>query len=79
MMTIEKSDSFWTKNRVLTVFKEFHVRVERHIGRKWKAVQADNGGEYRGQLEEYYRLKGIRLEFTLPKMLKLKEFAKRMN
>ena len=51
-----------TKDQVLSVFKELHARVERETGRKLKAVRADNGGEYRGQFEEYCRSKGIRLE-----------------
>ena len=50
-----------TKDHVLSVFKELHVRVKRQTDRKLKAVRADNRGEYRGQFEEYYRLKGIRL------------------
>ena len=58
-----------TKNKVLSVFKELHAREERESGRKLKAVRADNRGEYRGQFEEYYRSKGIRLEFTVPKTL----------
>ena len=34
------------KDEVLSVFKEFHARVERETSRKRKAVQADNGGQY---------------------------------
>ena len=37
-----------TKDQVLSIFKELHARVEREIGRKLKAVRADNGGEYWG-------------------------------
>ena len=33
-----------TKGEVLTVFKEFHVRVERETDRKLKVVRADNEG-----------------------------------
>ena len=36
-----------TKDQVLDTFKELHVRIERELGRKLKAVRADNGGEYR--------------------------------
>ena len=43
-----------------------------------KAVQVDNGGEYRGQFEEYCRSKGIRFEFTMPKTLELNGLGKRM-
>ena len=68
-----------TKDQVLSVFKELHARVERESGRKLKAVRADNGGEYRGQFEEYCRSKGIRLEFTVSKMLELNGLAERMN
>ena len=42
-----------TKDQVLSVFKEFQARVERETGRKQKAIQVDNGGEYRGPFEEY--------------------------
>ena len=55
------------------------MRVEREIVRKLKAVRADNGGEYRGQFDEYYRSKGIRLEYTVPKMPKWNGLAERMN
>ena len=68
-----------TKDQVLSVFKELHARVERETGRKLKAIRADNGGEYRGQFEEYYRSKGIRLEFTIPKTPELNRPAERMN
>ena len=63
----------------VSVFKELHARVERETDRKLKAVQADNGGEYRGQFEEYCRSKGIRLEFTVPKTPELNGLAERMN
>ena len=68
-----------TKDQVLSVFKEFHARVERETGRKLKAVRADNRGEYRGQFEEYCRLMGIRLEYTVPKTPELNGLAQRMN
>ena len=55
------------------------VRVEREIGRKLKAAWADNGGEYQGQFEEYYRSKGIRLEYTVAKMPEPNGLAERMN
>ena len=35
-----------TKDQVLSVFKEFHGRVERETDRKLKAIRADNGKEY---------------------------------
>ena len=53
--------------------------MERETGQKLKAVRADNGGEYRGQFEEYCRSKGIRLEFTVPKTPELNGLAERMN
>ena len=54
-----------TKDQVLDAFKELHARLERETGRKLKAVRADNGGEYRGQFENYCKLHGIRLERTI--------------
>ena len=68
-----------TKDQVLSVFKELHARVERESSWKLKVVRADNGGEYRGQFEEYCRSKGIRLEFTVLKTLELNGLAERMN
>ena len=67
------------KDQVLSVCKEFHARVERETGRKLKAVQANNGGEYRGQFEEYCRSKGIQLEYTKTRTPELNGLAKRMN
>ena len=67
------------RERVLSVFKELHARVERETGRKLKAVREDNGGEYRGQFQEYCRSKRIQLEFTVPKTPELNGLAERMN
>ena len=64
---------------VLGVFKEFQARVEREINRKLKAVWTDNGGEYRGQFEEYCQMQGIWLEYIVLKTPKLNGMAKRMN
>ena len=55
------------KDQVLSVFKEFHAKAKRETGWKPKVVRADNGGEYRGQFEEYCRSKGIQLEYTVSK------------
>ena len=68
-----------TKDQVLSVFKEFHARVERETSRKLKAVRADNGAEYQGQFEEYCWKKGIRLEYTVPKTPELNGLAERKN
>ena len=40
-----------SKDQVLDVFKDFHVKVERQTGKQLKYVKADNGGEYRGPFE----------------------------
>ena len=68
-----------TKDQVLSVFKELHVRVEREIGRKLKAIWVENRGEYQGQFEEYCWSKGIRLEFTVLKTPELNRLAEMMN
>ena len=65
-----------TKDRVVTAFKEFQARVEREIGRKLKVVRADNGGEYRGPFESYYKSQGIKLEKTVPKTPQLKRLQR---
>ena len=68
-----------TEDQVFSVFKDFHVRLERETGWKLKAIRADNGGEYQGQFEEYCRSKGIRLKFTVRKTPELNGLAERMN
>ena len=40
-----------SKDHVLDVFKDFHVKIERQTGKQLKYVKADNGGEYRGPFE----------------------------
>ena len=44
-----------SKNQEPDVFKEFHVSVKRETDRKLKYVRANNGGEYKGPFENYYR------------------------
>jgi transposase InsO family protein len=68
-----------SKDQVLSVFKEFHARVERESGQKLKAVRTDNGGEYRGQFEMYCKIQGIKLQYTVPKTPELNGLAERMN
>jgi transposase InsO family protein len=68
-----------TKNQVLDMFKVFHIKVERETEKQLKCVRADNGGEYRGPFEEYYRSHGIRLEKTVPKTPQHNGVAERMN
>ena len=68
-----------SKDRVLDVFKYFHVKVERQTGKQLKSVRVDNGGEYRGPFEQYYRSHGIRLEKTVPKTSQQNGVAERMN
>ena len=48
-----------TKDHVLDAFIELHAKLEREVGRKLKAVRADNGGECRGLFESYCKLHGI--------------------
>jgi len=42
-----------TKDQVLEKFKEFHVLVERQLGKKLKRICTDNGGEYCGPFDVY--------------------------
>ena len=68
-----------SKYQVLDVFKDFHVKVERQTSKQLKSVKADNGGEYRGQFEQYCRSHGIKLEKTVLKTPQQNGVAKRMN
>ena len=44
-----------------------------------KAVRANNGGEYRGPLESYCKLLGIKIEKTPAKTLEFNGVTERMN
>ena len=56
-----------SKDQVLDVFKDFHVKVERQIGKQLKSVRVDNGGEYWGSFQQYCRSHDIRLDKMIPK------------
>ena len=68
-----------TKDQVVDVFKEFHVRVERETGQKLKCIRSDNGGEYMGSLDSYCKKQGIRHEVTVPGTPQHNAVAERMN
>ena len=68
-----------SKDQVLDVFKDFHVKVERQIGKQLKSVRVDNDGEYKGPFEQYYRSHEIRLEKIVPKTLQQNSVVERMN
>ena len=68
-----------SKDQVLDVSKDFHVKVERQTDKQLKYVRADNGDEYRGPFEQYCRSHGIRLEKTVPKTPQQNGVAERMN
>ena len=56
-----------TKGQVLQNFKEFHASVEQEIGRKLKCLRLNNGGEYRGLFEAYYKADEVQHEKVPPK------------
>ncbi|GMH04123.1 hypothetical protein Nepgr_005962 [Nepenthes gracilis] len=68
-----------TKDQVAGTFQQFHVLVERETGRRLKAVQSDNGGEYIGTFDAYCRAHSIRHQKTPPKTPQLNGVAERMN
>ena len=68
-----------SKDQVLSVFKEFHVRAEREFGQKLKVVRTSNGGEYRSQFEMYCKTQCIKLEYTMIKTPELNGLVERMN
>ena len=58
-----------SKDQVLDVFKDFHVKVERQIGKQLKSVRAYNGGEYRGLFRNIAKVmvSGLRRWFLRPR------------
>jgi len=51
-----------SKYRVFDVFKHLHEGVETETGRLLKYVRVDNGSEYKGPFEQYYKEHDIKLE-----------------
>ena len=75
---------FWafvlkTKDQVMSDFKQFHARAKKESGQKLKAVQTDNGSEYKIQFEMYCKTQGIKLDYTVLKTHELNGLAERMN
>ena len=50
---------------MLSVIKEFQARVERESEQKLKVVRTNNGGEFRGQFEQYCKSCGIKMLNTV--------------
>jgi 5'-3' exoribonuclease 2 len=46
---------FKTKDQVLSLFKQFPVSVERETEKKIKCLRTDNGGEYIGPFDAYFK------------------------
>lgn len=68
-----------TKDQVLEVSKEFHAHVEMETDYRLKCFSANNGGEYHGPFDLYYRSHYIRLEKTPQKIHRLNRVTERMN
>ncbi|GAA0185895.1 transmembrane signal receptor [Lithospermum erythrorhizon] len=68
-----------SKDQVCDVFKQFHVMVERECGKLMKCIRTDNGGEYIGSFDQYYKLNGIRHEQTVPNTPQYNGVSERMN
>ncbi|GJY74723.1 retrovirus-related pol polyprotein from transposon TNT 1-94 [Tanacetum coccineum] len=60
-------------------FKQFHCFSERQTGKKLKCIRSDNGGEYIGPFDAYYREHRIQHQKTPPKTPQLNGLAERMN
>ena len=68
-----------SKDEVLYVFKQFQALSEIQTGKKVKYIRTDNGGEYIGSFDDYFRLQEIRHQKTPPKTPQLNSLAERMN
>ena len=64
---------------VFEVFKSFQASVERETGKKLTYIHAKNGGEYRGQFEQYCRDHGVRFLRSVPKTPQHNGVVERMN
>ncbi|KAG8926805.1 hypothetical protein FRC01_008347 [Tulasnella sp. 417] len=67
------------KSGVFEAFKHYHARAEKHTDATLKAVQTDNGGEYKGDFERYCTSHGIHHRRTTPYTPEQNGVAERMN
>eukprot|EP00253_Pinus_taeda_P026191 PITA_26191 len=68
------------KDQTLLKFCEFKALAEKELGRKIKALQSDNGGEYVSQQsKDYYASEGIKRKLTAPHNPQQNGVAERKN
>ena len=68
------------KDQTFSRFCEFKALVEKELGKKIRAFQSENGGEYVSQEFKYfYAAKGIKQELTAPHNPQQNGVAKRKN
>ena len=82
MIALVKFYFFWslkTKDRVVDVFKDFHIKVEREIGQNLKCIRSNNVREYVRPFDEYCSFHGIHHEIIVPRTVQHNSIAKRMN
>ena len=69
-----------TKDRVFSIFSDWHVVVENQTGQKIKCLRTDNGGEFKSdEFVKFYRERGIRREYMAPYSPEQNGIVERMN
>ena len=68
-----------SKDHILDVFKDFHNKVEKEIGKQLKYIRADNDSKYREPFENYCKSRGIRLEKIVPETPKENKVVEKIN
>nr|GEY04503.1 putative ribonuclease H-like domain-containing protein [Tanacetum cinerariifolium] len=69
-----------TKDETSLVLKTFITGIENQLSLKVKIIRSDNGTEFKNQdLNQFYRMKGIKREFSVPRTPQQNGIAERKN
>nr|GEW87638.1 ribonuclease H-like domain-containing protein [Tanacetum cinerariifolium] len=69
-----------TKDETSEIFKTFITGIENQINHKVKIIRCDNGTEFKNQdLNQFYKMKGIKREFNIARTPQQNGVAKRKN
>nr|GEU62772.1 hypothetical protein [Tanacetum cinerariifolium] len=69
-----------TKDETSPILKTFITGIENQLSLKVKVIRSDNGTEFKNyDLNQFYELKGIKREFSVPRTLQQNGIAERKN
>nr|GEX29731.1 putative ribonuclease H-like domain-containing protein [Tanacetum cinerariifolium] len=68
-----------TKDETSPILKTLITGLENQLSLKVKVIRTDNGTEFKNNLNQFYRIKGIKREFSVPRTPQQNGIAERKN